>query len=163
MLSIKSFVISGAVALTVGFLCGYSVRDDRAEIERLNFVQSALEEENQNLIRQLEVEHEYQEAAQAVAIKTQEDLDDLESRYADAINELNNLQLQYLDTSTSETALSEDADTTSPVPQKGCECSGKDKAAFQRLLNEQMIMSKDCDINTTYLNNLIEWYGSISR
>nr|DAI16291.1 MAG TPA: hypothetical protein [Caudoviricetes sp.] len=26
-----------------------------------------------------------------------------------------------------------------------------------------MIVARDCDINATYLNNLIEWYGMISQ
>lgn len=91
-------------------------------------------------------------------------MDDLEKRYASAINELNALQLQFSEYTDSDTsALSKDASASSAVSQGKCDCSGKDKRAFQKLLNDQMIVARDCDINATYLNNLIEWYGSISK
>ncbi|WP_406020033.1 hypothetical protein, partial [Succinivibrio sp.] len=75
MLSIKNTLIAGALAFAVGFLTGYSARDDQAEIERLNVAKNALEQERANLIQQLEVEHEHQKTAQINAAKTQEDLD----------------------------------------------------------------------------------------
>lgn len=166
MLSIKNTLILGAVAVAfaVGYIAGYATRDDQAEIERLNVAKHALEQERANLIQQLEVEHEHQKTAQINAAKTQEDLDDLEKRYASAIDELNALQLQFSEYTDSDTAtLSKDASASSAVSQGKCDCSRKDKRAFQKLLNDQMIVAKDCDINATYLNNLIEWYGSISK
>ena len=166
MLSIKNTLILGAVAVAfaVGYIAGYATRDDQAEIERLNVAKYALDQERANLIQQLEVEHEHQKTAQINAAKTQEDLDDLEKRYASAIDELNALQLQFSEYTDSDTAtLSKDAGSATAVSQGKCDCSGKDKRAFQKLLNDQMIVAKDCDINATYLNNLIEWYGSISK
>ena len=164
MLSIKNTLIAGALAFAVGFLTGYSARDDQAEIERLNVAKYALEQEKTNLIQQLEVEHEHQNTAQINAAKTQEDLDDLEKRYASAIDELNAMQLQFSEYTDSDTsALSKDASASSAVSQGKCVCCGKDKRAFQKLLNDQMIVARDCDINATYINNLIEWYGMISQ
>lgn len=164
MLSIKNTLIAGAVAFAVGYIAGYATRDDQAEIERLNVAKNALEQERANLIQQLEVEHEHQKTAQINAAKTQEDLDDLEKRYASAIDELNALQLQFTEYTDSDSAtLPSDATASSAVSQGKCDCSGKDKRAFQKLLNDQMIVARDCDINATYLNNLIEWYGMISQ
>lgn len=162
MLSIKNTLIAGAVAFAVGYIAGYATRDDHAAIERLNVAKYALEQERANLIQQLEVEHEHQKTAQINAAKTQEDLDDLEKRYASAIDELNALQLQFSEYTDSDTAtLSKDASTPSAVSQGKCGCSGKDKRAFQKLLNDQMIVAKDCDINATYLNRLIDWYSQL--
>ncbi|MDY4993148.1 MAG: hypothetical protein SO069_07000 [Succinivibrio sp.] len=164
MLSIKNTLIAGAVAFAVGYIAGYATRDDQAEIERLNVAKNALEQEGANLIQQLEVEHEHQKTAQINAAKTQEDLDDLEKRYASAIDELNALQLQfseYTDSSTS--ALSTDTSTSRTVQKDKCKCSGKDQAKLQRLLTEQLIVAKDCDITATYYNHLIDWYNSISQ
>ena len=164
MLSIKNTLIAGAVAFAVGYIAGYATRDDQAEIERLNVAKNALEQERANLIQQLEVEHEHQKTAQINAAKTQEDLDDLEKRYTSAIDELNALQLQFTEYTDSDSAtLPSDASASSAVSQGKCDCSGKDKRAFQKLLNDQMIVARDCDINATYLNNLIEWYGMISQ
>ena len=164
MLSIKNTLIAGAVAFAVGYIAGYATRDDQAEIERLNVAKNALEQERANLIQQLEVEHEHQKTTQINAAKTQEDLDDLEKRYASAIDELNALQLQfseYTDSSTS--ALSTDTSTSRTVQKDKCKCSGKDQAKLQRLLTEQLIVAKDCDITATYYNHLIDWYNSISQ
>lgn len=164
MLSIKNTLIAGAVAFAVGYIAGYAARDDQAEIERLNVAKNALEQERANLIQQLEVEHEHQKTAKINAAKTQEDLDDLEKRYTSAIDELNALQLQFTEYTDSDSAtLPSDATASSAVSQGKCDCSGKDKRAFQKLLNDQMIVARDCDINATYLNNLIEWYGMISQ
>lgn len=164
MLSVKNTLVAGAIAFAVGYIAGYATRDDQAEIERLNVAKYALDQERANLIQQLEVEHEHQKTAQINAAKTQEDLDDLEKRYASAIDELNALQLQFSEYTDSDTAtLSKDAGSATAVSQGKCDCSGKDKRAFQKLLNDQMIVAKDCDINATYLNNLIEWYGNISK
>lgn len=164
MLSIKNTLILGAVAFAVGYIAGYATRDDQAEIERLNVAKYALDQERANLIQQLEVEHEHQKTAQINAAKTQEDLDDLEKRYASAIDELNALQLQFSKYTDSDTAtLSKDASASRSVQEDKCKCSGKDKRAFQKLLNDQMIVARDCDINATYLNNLIEWYEDIKE
>lgn len=48
MLSIKNTLIAGAVAFAVGYLASYAVRDDQAEIERLNIAQASLEQERSN-------------------------------------------------------------------------------------------------------------------
>lgn len=164
MLSIKNTLIAGAVAFAVGYIAGYATRDDQAEIERLNVAKNALEQERANLIQQLEVEHEHQKTAQINAAKTQEDLDDLEKRYTSAIDELNALQLQFTEYTDSDTAtLPSDATASSAVSQGKCGCSGADKRKLQKVINEQMIVAKDCDINATYYNNLINWYESISK
>lgn len=162
MLSVKNTLVAGAIAFAVGYIAGYATRDDQAEIERLNVAKYALNQERANLIQQLEVEHEHQKTAQINAAKTQEDLDDLEKRYASAIDELNALQLQFSEYTDSDTAtLSKDASASSSVSQGKCGCSGADKAKFQRLYEKQLMIAKDCDINATYLNNLIEWYDMI--
>lgn len=115
MLSIKNTLIAGALAFAVGFLTGYSARDDQAEIERLNVAKYALDQEKANLIQQLEVEHEHQKTAQINAAKTQEDLDNLEKRYASAIDELNALQLQFTEYTDSDTAT---CPQMPPLPQQ---------------------------------------------
>ena len=164
MLSPKVNLLIILTAAVVGFTAGYSVRADKAEVERLEGIEAALTEENERLIKQIEIYHEYEKAAQATAEQTQEDMASLEARYADAIAELNYLQLQQLEyDSDDSSALSEDAYAAEPVSQSSSKCAGADKAKFQRLYEEQLMIAKDCDINSTYLNNLIDWYSSISN
>lgn len=161
---IKNYLSVAVIASVLGFLGGYHFSSTKAEVEKLKVQQVALQEENKNLIKKLEVEHEHQKTTQINAAKTQEDLDNLEKRYASAIDELNVLQLQFTEYTDSDSAtLSEDASASSAVSQGKCGCSGADKAKFQRLYEKQLMIAKDCDINATYLNNLIEWYGSIGK
>ena len=88
----------------------------------------------------------------------------LKKRYASAIDELNALQLQFSEyTDSSTPALSTDTSTSRTVQKDKCKCSGKDQAKLQRLLTEQLIVAKDCDITATYYNHLIDWYNSISQ
>lgn len=161
---IKNYLSVAVIASVLGFLGGYHFSSTKAEVDTLKVQQVALQEENKNLIKKLEVEHEHQKTTQINAAKTQEDLDNLEKRYASAINELNALQLQFSEYTDSDTAtLPSDATASRTVQKDKCQCSGKDKAKLQRLLNEQLIVAKDCDITTTYYNHLIDWYKSVSR
>ena len=122
-----------------------------------------LQIEKENLVKQLEIEHERQKAAQIAVVKTQEDLEDLESRYADAIAELNNLQLQQFTYDSDDTsALSEDSSITNTVPESSGKCFGENKAKLQRLYENQLSVARDCDITASYYNRLIELYESIS-
>ena len=59
--------------------------------------------------------------------------------------------------------MSSTASTAGAVSDCECRCDGKDTEKLRRLYQEQLIVARDCDINATYLNNLIEWYGSISK
>lgn len=161
--SIQSYLPVAVISAIVGFVAGYSYSDSQAEIDKLNAQQTALKSENQNLIKKLEVEYEHQKTAQISVAKTQEDLAVLESKYNDAISELNLLQLQSDSSGNDTSTLPSDATTTTTVSDSGCQCSRSDKAAFQKLLDEQMILAKDCDINATYLNHLIKWYNQISQ
>lgn len=164
MIDYKVYGLIGGILFMLGFYSGYSIKANSADIEKLELQQIALKAENANLIEQLRIEHEHQQAAETVAKQTQEDLADVENRYADAVNELNALQLQYAtDAGGNSAALSSDASASGAVSQGGCKCGGENKAAFQRLLERQMILSRDCDINATYLNRLIEWYKGISN
>ena len=164
MLPINIQIAGYAIALIVGFGCGYSIRADKADIERLQATQQALEIEKQHLIKQIEVEHEQQKAEKAITAQTKENLADLENRYADAVAELNELQLQFAEQDDNEpTALSPDATSAKSISQGQCKCPGTDQRKLQRLYESQLVIAKDCDINSTYLNNIIDWYHSISK
>lgn len=162
MLPFKTHLIIGVIALIAGTLFGYSIRDEKARINDLENIQSALEVERDNLIKQLEKEHEWQITATKTAEKAQADLESLETSYADAINELNDLQLFYSSEDyTDEPALSDSSSSAPTDTQSKCKCGGTDEKAFQNLLNEQMMLARDCDINAIYLNQIIDLYNSI--
>lgn len=160
--ALKNTLIFSGIAFVIGLYSGYSFSNTKADIDRLKLNETALHSEVSNLQKQLEVEHDRQKAATEAAAKTQEDLADLESRYSAAIDELNNLQLQYIETDNSDEAtLSADSSIASTNQKSQCRCGSKDNAKFQRLYEEQLIIAKDCDINAIYLNQLIDLYNSL--
>lgn len=160
---IKNYLSVAVIASVLGFLGGYHFSSAKTEVDQLKVQQVALQEENKNLIKKLEVEHEQQKQTQITFNETQEDLADLEKLYSDVVTELNLLQLQSDLADSSTSTLPSDASASGSVQKDKCKCSGKDQAKLQRLLNEQLIVAKDCDITATYYNHLIDWYNSISK
>lgn len=160
--SLKYSACVGFITFFVGVYAGYSYSDAKAEAKQYKANIEALEIEREELIKQVEKEHEYQQTAKAASQKAEEDLADLESRYADAINALNDLQLQQLayDNQDAE-PLSESSSSTADNKEnrnKGCYA---DRAKLQRLYEEQLTLARDCDINAIHLNQLIDLYNSI--
>lgn len=76
----------------------------------------------------------------------------------------------YTDTTDSGQGLSADTTTTKAISQSTCKCNGADKAKlqrlydqFQRLYEQQLIISRDYDITATYYNNLIDLYNGVKQ
>lgn len=160
---IKNYLSVAVIASVLGFLGGYHFSSAKAEVDRLKVQQVALQEENKNLIKKLEVEHEQQKQSQITFNETQEDLADLEKRYSDVVNELNLLQLQSDLTDSSTSTLPSDASASGSVQKDKCKCIRPDSKEFQNFTANQLMISKDCDITTTYYNHLIDWYNKISQ
>lgn len=160
--SLKYSACVGFITFFVGAYAGYSFSDAKAEAKQYKANIQALEIERAELFKQLEKEHEYQQAAKTASQKAEEDLADLESRYADAVNALNDLQLQQLSYDSEDTEpLSESSSSTTDNSKSSNKCSNKDRAKLQRLYEEQLKLARDCDINAIHLNQLIDLYNSI--
>jgi uncharacterized phage infection (PIP) family protein YhgE len=159
---LRNSILGAALAFCVGVYAGYSFSDAKAEAKQYKANIEALEIERTELFKQLEKEHEYQQTAKATSQKAQEDLADLESRYADAINALNDLQLQQLSYDNQDAEpLSESSSSTADNKEnrnKGCYA---DRAKLQKLYEEQLTLARDCDITAIHLNQLIDLYNSI--
>lgn len=67
------------------------------------------------------------------------------------------------DTTDSGQDLSTDTTTTKAISQSTCKCNGADKAKFQRLYEQQLVIARDCDITATYYNNLIDLYNGVKQ
>jgi hypothetical protein len=159
---LRNSILGAALAFCVGVYAGYSFSDAKAEAKQYKANIEALEIERTELFKQLEKEHEYQQTAKATSQKAQEDLADLEDRYADAINALNDLQLQQLSYDNQDAEpLSESSSSTADNKEnrnKGCYA---DRAKLQKLYEEQLTLARDCDITAIHLNQLIDLYNSI--
>ncbi len=160
--SLKYSACVGFITFFVGAYAGYSFSDAKAEAKQYKANIEALEIEREELIKQVEKEHEYQQTAKAASEKAEEDLADLESRYADAINALNDLQLLQLSYDSEDTEpLPESSSSTADNSKSSNKCSSADRAKLQKLYEEQLTLARDCDINAIHLNQLIDLYNSI--
>jgi chromosome segregation ATPase len=159
---LRNSILGAALAFCIGVYAGYSFSDAKAEAKQYKANIEALEIERAELFKQLEKEHEYQQTAKAASQKAEEDLADLEDRYADAINALNDLQLQQLSYDNQDAEpLSESSSSTADNSKSSNKCSQQDRAKLQRLYEEQLTLARDCDINAIHLNQLIDLYNSI--
>ena len=52
----------------------------------------------------------------------------------------------HTDTTDSSKSVSADTTTTKAISQSTCKCNGTDKAKFQRLYEQQLVIARDCDI-----------------
>lgn len=52
---------------------------------------------------------------------------------------------------------------TSIISQSKCQCDGTDKAKLRKLYEQQLTIARDCDITSTYYNNLIDLYNKVSK
>lgn len=69
----------------------------------------------------------------------------------------------HTDTTDSSKSVSADTTTTKTISQSTCKCNGTDKAKFQRLYEQQLVIARDCDITATYYNNLIDLYNGVKQ
>lgn len=69
----------------------------------------------------------------------------------------------YTDTTDSGQGLFTDTTAAKAISQSSCKCNGADKAKLQRLYEQQLIISRDCDITATYYNNLIDLYNGVKQ
>lgn len=70
--------------------------------------------------------------------------------------------VQYNSDSTSrDTNLSDNSDTTERVSSCNCKCPASDRARLQRLYERQLTLARDCEITANSYNSLIDFYLSL--
>lgn len=69
----------------------------------------------------------------------------------------------HTDTANSNKDLSSNTTTTKAVSKSTCQCNGVDRAKFQRLYQQQLVIARDCDITATYYNKLIDLYNGVKQ
>lgn len=148
----------------LGALAGYSYSVDKYELKLKNLENEAANIEIKAIEDQRHKEYEYYFISNENAKSAQTSVEQITQDFSAAVSD--GLSFRVLNETSSDTntaALSSDASATSSVQKGRCECSAKDKAKLQRLYEQQLVVARDCDINSTYLNKLIEWYEGWSR
>lgn len=148
----------------LGALAGYSYSADKYELLLKTLEKEAANIEIKAIEDQRNKEYEYYFLSNENAKTVQTSIEQITKDFSAAVSD--GLSFRVLNETSSDTntaALSSDASATSSVQKGRCECSAKDKAKLQRLYEQQLVVARDCDINSTYLNKLIEWYDMISQ
>lgn len=148
----------------LGALAGYSYSVDKYELKLKNLENEAVNIEIKAIEDQRNKEYEYYFLTNENAKTVQTSIEQITKDFSAAVSDGLSFRVHNETGSVTNTAaLSSDASATSTIQAGRCECDKKDKAKLQRLYEQQLVVARDCDINSTYLNKLIEWYGSISK
>lgn len=150
---------------------GYQIASTSYELEISHIREQSKEQEALALKNKIEKENVYSKALSDSQSKIAISNDRIAATYrnlnswadsnivTDNSNSLHNSQ----DNASCNSDMSSTATTARTVSDCECRCDGKNTAELRRLYQEQLIVARDCDINATYLNNLIEWYNIISQ
>ena len=148
----------------LGALAGYSYSVDKYELKLKNLENEAVNLEIKAIEDQRNKEYEYYFISNENAKSAQTSVEQITKDFSAAVSDGLSIRVHNETGSVTNTAaLSSDASATSSVQKGRCECSAKDKAKLSRLYEQQLVVARDCDINSTYLNKLIEWYEGWSR
>ena len=71
--------------------------------------------------------------------------------------------LQQSDNTSSSKDVPSNSKTSISISQSKCQCDGTDKAKLRKLYEQQLTIARDCDITSTYYNNLIDLYNKVSK
>jgi hypothetical protein len=71
--------------------------------------------------------------------------------------------LQQSDNTSSSKDVSSNSEVTTSISQSKCQCNATDKAKLRNLYEQQLTIARDCDITTSYYNNLIDLYNKVSK
>lgn len=166
MVNLTNHFIVASVAICIGFLAGYRCADKSAQIEQLERDSLAYQQTISNLQNTLKTEHKWNEQAEAQAIETAQNVADAEQVYKNAVSGINAI-LDGVHTSDSARQSATMSDTASTAGESAkcsnVKCNCKNTEAFRRLSKELLIISKDCDIQNSYLKQCVGLYNAIRQ
>lgn len=166
MVNLTNHFIVAGVAVCIGFLAGYRCADKSAQIEQLERDSLAYQQTISNLQNTLNTEHKWNEQAEAQTVKTAQDVADAEQVYKSAVSGINAI-LDRVHTSDSARQSATMPDTASASGKSAkcsdLKCNCKNAEAFRKLSKELLIISKDCDIQNSYLKQCVGLYNSIRQ
>jgi DNA repair exonuclease SbcCD ATPase subunit len=164
MVNLTNHFIVAGVAVCVGFLIGYRYADNSAQIEQLERDSLAYQQTISNLQNTLDTEHKWNDQAEAQTVKTAQDVADAEQVYKSAVSGINAIldRVHTSDTARQSATMPDTASTagkSAKCPTVKCNC--KNTEAFRRLSKELLIITKDCDIQNSYLKQCVGLYNTI--
>lgn len=156
MVSVLSAVIGGCFGITL------TAKHYRAEI--IDIQTTALKNEQDALVKQLNIEHEWQARQEQADKEANNELQKIQNKYDKALSMLNaraSDSVHVNSDSASETALSTNSKTLNSVSASNCQCSDRDRTKLRRLYERQLTIARDCDITAAHYNALIKLYESL--
>ena len=149
----------------LGVVGGYHLASTQCELEKLEFYNDALEKQAQADRKTQDVENVYKNALVNAQSGVVLDLERINADFSSARFGLSSWSdgMRYNEAGADSTKQLSDTPAASPgIQTPPCKCPSTDGAKFQRLYKQQSIVARDCDINTSYYNRLLEMYKTIS-
>ena len=164
MINLTNHFIVAGVALSIGFVTGYRCADKSAQIEQLEKDSLAYQQEIKNLQNVLDKEHKWNDEAETQAEQTAQNVENAKQTFSSALNSINSI----IDSLHESDSLEQPAKVpySASVAGESAKCSNakcncKNTEAFRKLSQELLIISKDCDIQNSYLKQCVGLYNSI--
>ena len=162
---IKSIFLSIIFAAIAGVCFGITITAKHYRAEIINLQSEAIKTEQEATVKQLKIEHYWQELQRQSDAEANNELQKIQDKYDKALSLLNARKsadsLHVNSGSASETALSSDSKTLNSVSACLCQCSDRDRTKLQRLYQRQLTIARDCDITAAHYNALIKLYESL--
>lgn len=149
----------------LGVVGGYHLASTQCELEKLEFYNDALEKQAQADRKTQDMENVYKDALVNAQSGVVLDLERINADFTGASLDLSSWSDGMHDDKTGADSTEQLSDTPAASPgiqTPPCKCPSTDGAKFQRLYKQQSIVARDCDINTSYYNRLLEMYKTIS-
>lgn len=149
----------------LGVVGGYHLASTQCELEKLEFQNDALEKQAQADRKTQDMENVYKDALVNAQSGVVLDLERINADFTGARFDFSSWSDGMHDDKTGADSTEQLSDTPAASPavsEKKCGCCATDRAKFQRLYEQQLEVARDCDINTSYYNRLLEMYQSFS-
>lgn len=155
-----------AVSVLGGAYISYSLTSNYYQIKLVTMEKQSEQILNEAQKAKTQKEQELFTGAINVQSNLSKDIQNVTSTYNHYFSDFlpgDSSRLQQSGNTSSSKDVSSNSKTSISISQSKCQCDGTDKAKLQRLFEQQLTIARDCDITSTYYNNLIDLYNKVSK
>ncbi|MCI7252152.1 MAG: hypothetical protein MR556_03230 [Succinatimonas sp.] len=160
-MDLKLLLIVATMSAVIGSCFGITVTAKHYRAEIINLQAEAIKTEQDALVKQLNIEHEWQARQEQADKEATDEINKIKDKYNAAMSKLHANSLHTDSGSANRTTLSTNSKTLNSVSACNCQCGDRDRTKLQRLYQRQLTIARDCDITAAHYNALIKLYESL--
>jgi len=160
-MDLKLLLIVATMSAVIGSCFGITVTAKHYRAEIINLQAEAIKTEQDALVKQLNIEHEWQAKQEHADKEATDEINKIKDKYNAAMSKLHANSLQSDNTSTNRTALSSNS-TSSGEAKATCEC-GQLRHDRKTLAEYVLKLSAKCDEIAVERNELTKRYNVVTH